>query len=63
MKECLGYFLIYVAIAGGAIFLLGYDLTWLKKTWNFSWTYSIRRINHHRCVSYIGGRCINGVHI
>lgn len=31
MKECLGYFLIYVAIAGGAIFLLGYDLTWLKK--------------------------------
>lgn len=31
MKECLGYFLIYVAIAGGAIFLLGYDLSWQEK--------------------------------
>lgn len=31
MKECLGYFLIYVAMAGGAIFLLGYDLTWREK--------------------------------
>lgn len=29
------------------------------ETWNFSWTYSIRRINRHMCVSYIGGRCIN----
>ena len=28
------------------------------ETWNFSGTYSIRRINRHRCVSYIGGRCI-----
>ena len=81
MKECLGYFLIYVAIAGGAIFLLGYDLSWRERfypgnagdvflvnldcvhAWNFSGTYSIRRINRHRCVSYIGGRCINGVHI
>lgn len=31
MKEYLGYFLIYVAIAGGAIFLLGYDLSWQEK--------------------------------
>lgn len=31
MKECLGYFLIYVAIAGGAIFLLGYDLSWRER--------------------------------
>lgn len=31
MKEYLGYFLIYVAIAGGAIFLFGYDLTWQEK--------------------------------
>lgn len=31
MKECLGYFLIYVAIAGGAIFLLGYDLSWKER--------------------------------
>lgn len=63
MKECLGYFLIYVAIAGGAIFLLGYDLSWRERLGIFSGTYSIRRINRHRCVSYIGGRRINGVHI
>ena len=31
VKECLGYFLIYVAIAGGAIFLLGYDLSWKER--------------------------------
>lgn len=31
MKECLGYFLIYVAIAGGTIVLFGYDLTWQEK--------------------------------
>ena len=31
MKECIGYFLIYVAIAGGAIFLFGYDQTWQEK--------------------------------
>lgn len=31
MKECLGYFLIYVAIAGGVIFLLGYDLSWKER--------------------------------
>lgn len=31
MKECLGYFLIYVAIAGGAVFLLGYDLSWKER--------------------------------
>lgn len=41
MKEYLGYFLIYLAMEG--------------ETWNFSGTYSIRRINRHRCVSYIGG--------
>lgn len=31
MKEYLGYFLIYVAMAGGAIFWLGYDLTWKER--------------------------------
>nr|DAF70370.1 MAG TPA: hypothetical protein [Caudoviricetes sp.] len=31
MKECLGYFLIYVAIAVGVIFLSGYELTWREK--------------------------------
>lgn len=31
MKECLGYFLIYVAIAGGTIVLFGYELTWREK--------------------------------
>lgn len=31
MKEYLGYFLIYVAMAGGAIFLLGYDLSWKER--------------------------------
>lgn len=36
MKECLGYFLIYVAIAGGAIFLLGYDLSWRERL-GFFW--------------------------
>ena len=31
VKECLGYFLIYVAIAVGVIFLSGYELTWREK--------------------------------
>ena len=32
MKECVGYFLLYIAIAGGAIFLFGYDdQTWQEK--------------------------------
>lgn len=31
MKECLGYFLIYVAMAGGAVIWLGYNLTWKER--------------------------------
>lgn len=31
MKECMGYFLIYVAMVGGPIFFLGYDLTWKER--------------------------------
>ena len=31
MKECIGYFLLYIAIAGGALILFGYDLSWPEK--------------------------------
>lgn len=31
MRECVGLFLLYIAIAGGTIVLFGYDLTWQEK--------------------------------
>ena len=31
MKECVGLFLLYIAIAGGTTVLFGYDLTWQEK--------------------------------
>lgn len=31
MKECVGYFLLYIAIAGGTTVLFGYDLSWREK--------------------------------
>lgn len=31
MRECVELFLLYIAIAGGAIFLLGYDLSWRER--------------------------------
>lgn len=31
MGECIGLFLLYIAIAGGTIVLFGYDLTWQEK--------------------------------